>query len=297
MKKIVCLLTLACVACLFGVASAKAQSVPPYINYQGMLTDSQGNALCDKEPCTKIIEFKIYNTPKPTASIVELMEKLIWGQRYESVNISKGQFNVILGAGNKIEGIEDDILKAFNGRDRYLEISIITKQENGSEEIVDTILPRQHILSNPYTLQAENAENAEKAVNAWNGVPIGTIVPFFGNIADLDGTGWVLCNSANSNAYPGVVPNLENRFIVGAGNLSLGEAGGRADIPTDGNHSHSGTSGYSNVGGATPAGFMKSGSNCRYHTHSFSTSQAGNHNHGGDNRPPFFVINYIIKIN
>jgi hypothetical protein len=100
-----------------------AQTVPPLINYQGKLTDAQGNPLPDGD---KSVSFTIYGSAAGSDTI--------WGpQTFNSVPVAQGYFNVMLGpsdSGNR------NLVDAFSGPDRYVGISV-----DGS-----AISPRQRIL-------------------------------------------------------------------------------------------------------------------------------------------------------
>lgn len=156
-------------------------------------------------------------------------------------------------------------------------------------------------------------------------VPSGGIIMWSGYTAP---TGWKLCDGTNNT------PDLRGRFVVGfvpapgteynqPGNLSMGgtnpgNTGGQSSVtltidemPThvhdgvtdiDGAHSHSislRSNDHSGGGHADKADNSNAGS--------FNTSTNGNHDHefttdptGGsqphENRPPFYVLAYIMKI-
>jgi len=120
--------------------------VPNLINYQGVLTDENGNGISG----VKKIEFRIYD------KMISGQE--IWGpQIFESVSVVNGQFNVILGdrdINNRL------IVDAFKSGERYLGIKFGNTGDDFNQ-IVE-ISPRQKILSVPY---AVNALNAQKLVN------------------------------------------------------------------------------------------------------------------------------------
>jgi hypothetical protein len=133
MKKIV----LAMVFVLLAGATAQAQSVPPLVNYQGMLTDAAGKP----QTGTKKLEFNLYDAATGGNKV--------WGpQVFNSVPLVNGMFNVILGttdAGGK------SIADAFGAKDRYLGMKV----DDGTE-----LVPRQQILSTPFAINAKNAEIA-----------------------------------------------------------------------------------------------------------------------------------------
>ena len=97
--------------------------------------------------------------------------------------------------------------------------------------------------------------------------PVGGIIMWSGTTTPV---GWQLCNGSqlpsSSPLRPGFTntPNLQDRFIVGAGSgYAVGNAGGNADATLVA-HNHGGSTGA--VGN---------------HTHGGSTGAVGDHAHGG----------------
>jgi len=130
----------------------KADSPPSLINYQGILTDTEGVPL---EGYTQL-EFNIYDA--------EISGCKIWGsQTLSDVLLIKGKFNVILGPKdendksitdafrpdyNKLENVNDSI-----SDNRFLEIKVNDK----------VLQPRQQILSAPYSFWSETTNTATVA--------------------------------------------------------------------------------------------------------------------------------------
>lgn len=116
--------------------------IPQTINYQGYLTDEQG------EPITFIgasVAVKIMNA--------ETGGTTLWSELYPWVEIEDGFFDIILGGG--IKGpIPSSV---FDGGDRWLEIMVNT----GSG--LEAIEPRTKLTSVPYTYQSANADMAANA--------------------------------------------------------------------------------------------------------------------------------------
>jgi hypothetical protein len=105
--------------------------IPPQINYQGYLTDKDGNPL-DGE---YYIEFFIYDQ---TEGGTEL-----WCEPHD-VTVDKGSFNVILGSHNLIPKM------IFKQDERYLAIKV------GDDPIMS---PRKKITSVGYAFKAANADS------------------------------------------------------------------------------------------------------------------------------------------
>ncbi len=130
MKKIILTAIILILSSVF--AWAEISGVPQLINYQGKLTDANGEPLPTAE---YKLEFNVYNDAT--------VGSIKWGpQTFESVPVVRGYFNVILGpvdTGNRL------IIDAFSGPERYLGIKV----NDGAE-----IQPRQQILSAPYAMAA-----------------------------------------------------------------------------------------------------------------------------------------------
>jgi len=138
MKKITLAITITFLFCIIVHADT---SVPPLINYQGMLTDADGNPMTGT---TKKLEFNIYDSATGGTKI--------WGpQIFDPVPLINGKFNVILGT---TDTTGRSIVEAFGAKDRYLGIKVDTGAE---------LAPRQQILSAPYAIQAERASHADIA--------------------------------------------------------------------------------------------------------------------------------------
>jgi hypothetical protein len=156
-------------------------------------------------------------------------------------------------------------------------------------------------------------------VNEINTDAVGTVKMYFGNLSVFSGTdglgsdrawlGWALCNGSNGT------PDLRGRFIAGYAPAdpdydAIGKIGGQKEMPQhshsisdDGEHTHTyqfDTSALAVAGDK----YMFPGSG-----ESASTDAAGEHNHGGntgtagtgatadDNRPPFYTLAFVMRIN
>ena len=94
---------------------------------------------------------------------------------------------------------------------------------------------------NVYRLNEEYPRYSLKVVRTSvsldNSVPVGSIIPYKGNLADIPDN-WVLCDGKNGT------PDLRDRFITGAGNIySLDDTGGENEVLLEANqqasHYHS----------------------------------------------------------
>ena len=134
-------------------------------------------------------------------------------------------------------------------------------------------------------------------------VPIGTILPYSGSLEALP-SNWVLCDGRTiddpeSPLRGTAVPDLtDDRFLMGVGaGTSVGVTGGVNEIVTDGSHGHRGeASDRVTQKTGSPRYLDTSGNKGFKHTHSLSIQADGRHNHGGDNRPNFYSVRFIIRV-
>jgi len=105
------------------------------------------------------------------------------------------------------------------------------------------------------------------------------IVPFSGSIISIP-SGWTLCDGTNGT------PNLQDKFIVGAGDTyNPGIIGGAI------NHDHDFTS-DSHQHGISASISIESGAN--YGIPTISSQETGTTNNGSS-LPPYFALAYIMK--
>lgn len=115
-------------------------------------------------------------------------------------------------------------------------------------------------------------------------VPKGTILawsPPAGRVLGGVGPpGWEICNGENGT------PDLTDRFLMGTKDINgAGRTGGQNSISMEGNHSHRLTNptGRNEYDSGSARGDRK------------RTREAGGHNHGGENRPSYYTVVYIIR--
>jgi hypothetical protein len=169
-----------------------AQSVPSLINYQGKLTDQNGNPLA-----TGVygIQFRIWDSATATNGSTDL----IWGQQQNATVQTNGVFNLILGSpgGSPISGttpLVNSLAYAFTGSNCFLGVTIVVS--NGTAiASPGEILPRQQLLSVPFAVQAQQASSL--LANYANTLsPPGSVIAFCGtNIP----AGWLLCDGSLIN--------------------------------------------------------------------------------------------------
>ena len=175
---------------------------------------------------------------------------------------------------------------------------------------------------NVYRLNEEYPRYSLKVVRTSvsldNSVPVGSIIPYKGNLADIPDN-WVLCDGSNGT------PDLRDRFITGAGNIySLDDTGGENEVLLEANqninHFH-----YFGWNSNNNTGYFLSFGNSQskqfpplpplVHAQGWNGSNGGNWSQARtgenlatslavgidaskphENRPPYYALYYIMKI-
>jgi hypothetical protein len=144
-------------------------SVPPYLNYQGILRDPEGNLMSGLHDMT----FRIYDrVSAPQAEAV-------WSEVHEDVTVRDGQFSVLLGNTTPLPST------TFYGPDTFIGVTVAP---------FDEMVPRQRFASVPFAIYADHASSLTSpngthdeavSVTADGKVGIGTSSP--GYLFDVNG--------------------------------------------------------------------------------------------------------------
>ncbi len=157
-------------------------------------------------------------------------------------------------------------------------------------------------------------------------MPAGAIIMWAGTTTQVP-AGFQLCNGSGQTSNDIQIPDLRDRFVVGAGSsYDPGDTGGSNSKTTNttGAHSHSVSVGnttlslhqipshnhafntgshyannnYAAIGNAAygARGRTQHTGGSGSHSHSASSGSAGNHDHSVDVRPPYYALCYIIKL-
>lgn len=146
---------------MLASGSLHAQSmVPAAMNYQGVLTDANGDPVANNAPENRNIEFRIYSQATGGTPL--------WGEA-QTVTLFKGQFSVVLGNGTAVGGAPSGpasfaaVFANATSADLYFGIT----PQGGAE-----FAPRQKLLSSAYALRSRVAEqvSATTGTSVFNGI-------------------------------------------------------------------------------------------------------------------------------
>ena len=141
------------------LGSLNAQTVPLFINYQGRVTESNGDGLGTGTPVNRMMIFRIYDAPSGGTRL--------WSEQH-TVTISNGEFSVLLG--NGIDAVYNSVTEVPTKTDtqldtvftrsgilRYVEI-LVDNGDNILNASDAPIAPRQQITSTAYAFRARAAD-------------------------------------------------------------------------------------------------------------------------------------------
>jgi len=140
-------------------------------------------------------------------------------------------------------------------------------------------------------------------------LPVGAIMMWAGSKDEIPTNCWALCDGTATyelNGKKRTVPDLRDRFIVGAGSAyDVGKMGGEAthtmtteEMPSH-THEFAQDINLDKVGGYTAGdsiggkGFKSSDSDVHFHKYNTKSTGGGK---AHENRPPYYALCYIIKI-
>lgn len=156
---------LALLASDFSLVRAQTPTVPPFLSYQGKVTDATGAAIGSPTPVNKRIRFRIWKDATNST-----LSDLVYSEE-QVATIAVGEFSVLIGqgtgvttgngviAGESAKGkptVTIDAPGVFGGAPneaRYLGISIEDNSGNFTE-----ISPRQQLVTAAYAFRAKYAE-------------------------------------------------------------------------------------------------------------------------------------------
>jgi len=115
-------------------------------------------------------------------------------------------------------------------------------------------------------------------------VPSGLIAIWSGSISNIP-NGWVLCDGNNGT------PNLQDRFVVGAGSTyTVDSTGGQSTVQLTVDEMPSHAHGY------TKPTEGQGGSSANFATTSSATTDSAGGDSAHENKPPYYALAYIMKV-
>ena len=128
-------------------------------------------------------------------------------------------------------------------------------------------------------------------------LPRGMIVPWYSK--EPIPSGWIVCGQTSDT------PNLNGKFLAGTSSAEdIGKTGGTAMIPSDGKHTHKGrtSTNLKSTNLKKDPDERTHSFRCEgecdlqtQHAHEFELPSVGDHNHGGENRPPYYTVLFLCR--
>jgi microcystin-dependent protein len=150
---------------------------PELTNYQGRIYLEDGSSDVTGSYAIKFfLYYQSTDDVPPTAD-----DDALWGELHPDVQVSRGLFSILLGAGTAIDGVpHGPISEVFKSKSVYIAFQVADEE----------MALRQRFTSTPQALIAHHA------VNAVHGVPPGTVMPFAGGNIPY---GWLPCDGSSIN--------------------------------------------------------------------------------------------------
>jgi hypothetical protein len=147
-----------------GLPFVLGSQVPAAINYQGKLTDNNGDPV---KAGYYEVQFRIWDHPTQNGG-----GNYIWGRVFPLHVVTNGMFNVLLTDDGDAVNTPGNpkvpsLLEAFGADTRYLGLTVTRNPDNPITSPVE-ISPRQRLASAPYAIGASLADHARYATNAFH---------------------------------------------------------------------------------------------------------------------------------
>ncbi|MCX6049053.1 MAG: hypothetical protein NT075_28460 [Chloroflexi bacterium] len=162
---------------------AGTSTVPPYLNYQGMLRDAEGKPISGVQKLT----FRIYK------DVTAPLPEALWVEEHNEVTVRDGQFSVLLGNNKPIPP------ELFTGPDLFIGVTVAP---------LDEMVPRQRFASAPYAMVADHAT----ALTAPNGST---------HVVHVDNTGRVGVGTTSPQAQLQISATTGSALQVNAGGQQM----------------------------------------------------------------------------
>ena len=173
------------------------------INYQGAATDSNGDALVNQSISlkTSILSGTATGT-------------IVFSETHSTTTDQFGLFNVVIGQGNSISGIFDDI--DWGANNHFLQVEL---DENGGSNY--TMIATTQMMSVPYALYAKNSGLDSSVVSNMIGTALDTLNISQENDEEIQSGGAsndfnneIESSDFNSNVISEIPQSLNNKEII-----------------------------------------------------------------------------------
>lgn len=159
-------------------------TVPPYLNYQGILRDAEGKPISGVH---KLV-FRIYD------NVTDPLPEALWMEEHTEVTVRDGDFSVLLGNNKAIPP------ELFTGPDRFVGVMV---------DALDEMVPRQRFASVPFAMYADHAA----ALTAPNGSSA--------HVVHVDNSGRVGIANTNPQAQLHISATTGSALQVDAGGQQM----------------------------------------------------------------------------
>jgi microcystin-dependent protein len=157
-----------------------------------------------------------------------------------------------------------------------------------------TALASATVVSNTLEVTGNLTVDAPATLAGCGTVPIGTIVLWYGAPNNVP-SGWALCNGATNNGY--VTPDLQDRFVVGAGRGYAPYAqGGSSNVTLTLDQIPPHTHGYWYAPGSWGYAAVEDEGNHYWKSQEWTASGTAGGGQPHENRPPYYALCYIMRV-
>jgi hypothetical protein len=231
------------VAALVAVVSTTASAqMPRIITYQGILTNADGSTFTGTQATVgwQLLSDSLTVVASGAATVHTVRRGAFTLQidlTTAPVNFARPLHLVILFDGESFAPIRLTAVPYAFFADSTARAGVALLSQNAQRaEVADSSV---RAATATFATSSTTSQRSDTARVARNGVPIGTIIAYYGEVTDsLPNAGWLVCRGQSTTGYPQLglligpfVPDLRGMFLRGANvgrGDSLADPGGRA---------------------------------------------------------------------
>jgi hypothetical protein len=225
-------------AVLIAVASADASAqMPRIITYQGILTNADGSTFAGTQATVgwQLLSDSLTIVATGAATVHTVRRGAFTLQidlTSAPVNFARPLHLVILFDGESFAPVRLTAVPYAFFADSTARAGVALLSQNAERaEVADSSV---RAATATFAMSTTTAQRSDSARIATNGVPVGTIISYFGEVTDsIANTGWLVCRGQSTSGYPQLglligplVPDLRGMFLRGA---NLGRSDSLAD--------------------------------------------------------------------